>query len=307
MKISVVIPCYRSQSMLHTVVNETINVLNQRDSIDYEIILVNDGSPDDTFEAIKHLCKNEKIKGVDLARNFGQASATLAGFAQVSGDIVVYSDDDGQTPIDFLWALVDKLSEGHDVVFARFLEKKNSIFQNFGSKLNNVMASYLIGKPKHLHFGNFWVCRRFVIDEAIKCKNPYPYIGGLFVKTTQNMTEVQTTHRTRLHGKSNYSIKKMISLWLNGFTAFSVKPLRVATFFGMAIATVGFLYAVYISIMKFIYPEIPAGYSSLMATLLILGGMIMFMLGVIGEYVGRIYMNVNRVPQYVVREMVNID
>lgn len=307
MKISVVIPCYRSQSILHTVVNETISVLNQRPSIDYEIILVNDGSPDDTFETIKRLCNNEKVKGVDLARNFGQAPATLAGFAQVSGDIVVYSDDDGQTPIDCLWTLVDKLSEGYDVVFARFLQKKNSLLQNLGSKLNNVMASYLIGKPKHLHFGNFWVCSRFVIDEAMKCKNPYPYIGGLFVKTTQNMTEVQTTQRERLLGKSNYTLYKMISLWLNGFTAFSVKPLRVATFFGMTIATGGFFFAVYISIQKFIYPEIPSGYSSLMATLLILGGMIMFMLGVIGEYVGRIYMNVNRIPQYVIRETVNID
>ncbi len=307
MKISVVIPCYRSQSTLPSVVEETICILNQRASIDYEIILVNDGSPDDTFEIIKRLCNNKKIKGINLAKNFGQASATLAGFSQVSGDIVVYSDDDGQTPIDYLWALVDKLSEGHDMVFARFAQKKNSLFQNIGSKLNNMMASYLIGKPKNLHLGNFWVCRRFVIDEAVKCKNPYPYIGGLFVKITQNMTEVRTNHRERLQGKSNYTFRKMVSLWLNGFTAFSVKPLRVATFLGMTISTAGFLFAVYISIQKLIHPEISAGYSSLMAAVLTMGGMIMFMLGIIGEYVGRIYMNINRIPQYVVRDTLNID
>lgn len=306
MRISVVIPCYRSEKTLPTVVEETISMLNQRKPIDYEIILVNDGSPDNTFEVIKKLCRsNKKIKGLNLANNFGQACATLAGLAQVTGDIVVYSDDDGQTPIDYLWTLYDKLMEGYDIVFAKFAKKKNSFFQNFGSKLNNFMANHLIGKPKHLHFGNFWVCRRFVSDEVIKCRNPYPYIGGFFIKITQNMAEVNTDHRERMHGKTNYTFKKMFSLWLNGFTAFSVKPLRLAAFVGIFCAIMGFAYAVYIILQKLSYPAMPMGYSSIMATLLFIGGIVMFMIGLIGEYIGRIYMNINQIPQYVVRELVS--
>lgn len=307
MKISVVIPCYRSENTLPSVVEETIRVLRERESIDYEIILVDDGSPDRTLETIRLLCQNKKIKGIGLARNFGQPCASLAGFSAVTGDVVVYSDDDGQTPIDHLWPLVDQLAQGSDVVFATFPAHTQSAMQRAGRVLNNLMASYLIGKPKHLHFGNFWVCRRFIVDEAVKFKNPYPYMGGIFVRTTRHMSEVRTNQRPRLSGRSNYSVGKMIALWLNGFTAFSIVPLRMATGLGIAIAVIGFLFALRIAVLKVMTPAIPAGYSSIMATLLLMGGLIVSLLGVVGEYVGRIYMNINGIPQYVVRESLNID
>lgn len=307
MKISVVIPCYRSENTLPSVVEETIRILQERPSIDYEIILVDDGSPDRTIETIRSLCQNKKIKGIGLARNFGQPCASLAGFSAVTGDVVVYSDDDGQTPIDHLWPLVDQLEQGNDVVFATFPAHTQRVLQRAGRVLNNLMASYLIGKPKHLHFGNFWVCRRFIVDEAVKFKNPYPYMGGIFVKTTRHMSEVPTSQRPRLSGRSNYSVRKMVSLWLNGFTAFSIVPLRLATGLGIAIAVIGFLLALRIAVLKLMIPEIPAGYSSIMATLLLMGGLIVSLLGVVGEYVGRIYMNINGIPQYVVRESLNID
>lgn len=307
MKISVVIPCYRSENTLPSVVAETIQVLRERESIDYEIILVDDGSPDRTLDTIKTLCQgNPKIKGIGLARNFGQPCASLAGFAAVTGDVVVYSDDDGQTPIDHLWPLVDRLEQGSDIVFATFSARTQSPLQRVGTVLNNLMATYLIGKPKHLHFGNFWVCRRFIASEAVRCKNPFPYMGGIFVKTTQHMSEVQTTHRPRLSGRSNYSARKMVALWLNGFTAFSIVPLRLATGLGIVIAGAGFLYAAYLSVQKLMIPAIPAGYSSIMATILVMGGLTISLLGVVGEYVGRIYMNLNGVPQYVVRESLNL-
>jgi len=307
MKISVVIPCYRSEKTLRAVVEETIGVLKARESIDYEIILVDDGSPDGTLETIRSLCANPRIKGIGLARNFGQPSASLAGFSAVTGDVVVYSDDDGQTPIDHLWPLVDRLGQGSDVVFATFEAQTQTLLQKFGSYLNNLMATYLIGKPRHLHFGNFWVCRRFVVDEAIKYKNPYPYMGGIFVKTTQHMSEVRTNHRARLAGRSNYSMSKLVRLWLNGFTAFSIVPLRLATGLGVAIAVVGFLFAVRIAVRKLMMPAIPAGYSSIMASILLMGGLIVSLLGIVGEYVGRIYMNINGIPQYVIRESMNVE
>jgi len=306
MKISVVIPCYRSEATLPSVVDETIRVLRERESVDYEIILVDDGSPDGTLATIRSLCENRRIKGIGLARNFGQPCASLAGFSAVTGDVVVYSDDDGQTPIDRLWLLVDELAKGSDIVFATFRDERPSPLQRLGRVVNNLMATHLIGKPPHLHFGNFWVCRRFVVDEAVKYKNPFPYLGGIFVKTTQHMSEVQTNQRPRLAGRSNYSPRKMLRLWLNGFTAFSVVPLRLATGLGIGIAASGFVFAAYLTLQKLVNPAIQAGYSSIMATLLVMGGLTISLLGVVGEYVGRIYMNINGVPQYVVRESLNI-
>lgn len=307
MKLSVVIPCYRSESTLLPVVEDTIRVLGQRPEVEYEIILVDDGSPDHTLETIRLLCRNPRIKGIALARNFGQPCATLAGFSAVTGDVAVYSDDDGQTPIDHLWLLVDQLAQGSDVVFATFPADTQTAFQRLGRVLNNLMATYLIGKPKHLHFGNFWACRRYIVDEAVKFKNPYPYLGGVFVRTTRHMSEVRTDQRPRLSGRSSYSVRKMIGLWLNGFTAFSIVPLRLATGLGVAIALLGFLFALEISVRRLMNPAIPAGYSSVMATLLLTGGLIVSLLGVVGEYVGRIYMNINGIPQYVVRESLNIE
>ena len=308
MKVSVVIPCYRSKDTLRSVVEETVRVLAERPAFEYEVILVDDGSPDGTIETIRSLCaENRNVKGVGLSRNFGQPCATLAGFGSVSGDIVAYSDDDGQTPIDRLWPLVDELERGHDVVFASFPSDNQNALQRIGRALNNAMASYLIGKPKHLHFGNFWVCRRYVVDEALKFKNPYPYLGGIFVKTTRHMAEVRTNQRPRLSGRSNYSLRRMVGLWLNGFTAFSIVPLRMATGLGVIIAIVGFLFALQITVQKLITPAVPAGYSSIMATLLLMGGLVISLLGLVGEYVGRIYMSINGVPQYVVRESMNLD
>ena len=305
-KISFVIPCYNSEASLASTVREIVIVCESLTGYSYEIVLVNDGSKDNTFNVIEKLCSsNKKIKGINLSKNFGQANATLAGLGNVSGDFIVYSDDDGQTPVDELEKLLDKMHEGFDVVFARFSEKKNSYFQNFGTSLNNFMAKILIGKPDHLHMGNFWVSRKFIIDEIIKNSNPFPYIGGLFLKTTANIGQVPTSHRKRQTGNSNYTLKKMISLWLNGFTAFSVMPLRGAAIIGFLNASVGFVYAIYIIISKIIYPNIPVGYSSIMSAILFIGGMIMFMLGLIGEYVGRIYLNINKIPQYVIKEKMN--
>ena len=137
MKISVVIPCYKSENSICEVVSETLYILNQRNDINYEIVLVNDGSPDNTLSVMKEICaNNENIIALDLSKNFGQACAMLAGYSVVTGDVVVHSDDDGQTPIDYLWKLIDKLEEGHDIVFAQFDKKKNSLIQNVGTWIN---------------------------------------------------------------------------------------------------------------------------------------------------------------------------
>jgi len=306
MKISVVIPCYKSENSIREVVSETLYILNQRNDINYEIVLVNDGSPDNTLSVMKEICaNNENIIALDLSKNFGQACAMLAGYSVVTGDVVVHSDDDGQTPINYLWKLIDKLEEGHDIVFAQFDKKKNSLIQNVGTWINKKTSEILIGKPKGIHLSNFFCCKQFVIKEISKNNNPYPFIGGLFIKSTHSFGTVETIHRKRTHGESNYNLKKMLSLWLNGFTAFSIVPLRIASLIGMITAFTGFIYAIYLVKQRLIHDTIPEGYTSIAAILLVVSGIIMILLGIIGEYIGRIYVNINKTPQYVVRKKIN--
>lgn len=308
-KLSFVIPCYGSENTIESVVDEIRNTVKTRsDKYDYEIILVSDHSPDNVFSVIESLAKNDrKITGIELARNFGQHSAILAGFHSVTGDIVVCLDDDGQTPADQMFTLIDGLDDECDVVFARYDEKKHSLFRNFGSKLNDKMACYLIDKPKDLKIMSYFACRRYVIDEVLRYNNPYPYMSGLLLRTTKNIKNVTIKHRSRLSGESGYNLRKLFSLWVNGFTSFSVKPLRVATFVGVTSSILGFLYGVYVIINKLVNPDTPLGYSSMMAAFLLIGGIIMIMLGIIGEYVGRIYISLNEAPQFVVRRKISFD
>ena len=307
-KISFVIACYNSSKSLELVVDEVKSTIAMRSEYDYEIILVNDYSRDETYKKIQEICsKDKKIKGINFARNFGQQPAMLAGFKYATGELVAYCDDDGQSPVDEIFKLVDKLDEGYDMVWANFAHKNNSILKNLSSSLNDMMVNYLFNKPKDLYFGNLWIAKRFVTDEAINCKNPFPYLGGVFLKTTTNMANVLTSHRKRLHGSSNYSFFKLLSLWLNGFTAFSVVPLRAASIVGFTCSFLGFIFMIYLIIEKILNPAIPMGYSSLMSVVLFTGGMIMLMLGLLGEYIGRIYININNVPQYVINDSVNLD
>lgn len=302
--ISFVIPCYGSEYTIENVVNELILQLNEKGNYRYEIILVNDCSPDNVWEVIKKLAvNNPNIIGISLARNFGQHAALMAGYSKCNGDIIFSLDDDGQAPIESIHPLIEKLLEGYDVVFGKIKEIKQSKFRIIGSYINVKMCEFLLGKPRNIGISSFWVTRRFVIDEILRYHNSYPYIGGLLFRTTKNMADVEINQRERQNGTSGYNLKKLIKLWVNGFTAFSEKPLRIATFLGVLCAALGFCYGVFVVVRKFIYPQMPIGYSSVMAVILFIGGMIMLLLGMIGEYVGRIYISINNAPQYVIREM----
>lgn len=303
MKISFVIPCYKSASTIGSVVEQIQNTIDIHDECD--IILVNDSSPDNTFQVIRDLCKKwNNIIGVNLSRNFGQHAALMAGFKYVTGEVVVCLDDDGQTPPEEAYKLINGLDEKTDVVYAEYENKKHSWFRNFGSKINAKMTEYLIGKPKNLYVSSYFAVKRYIIDEIIKYENPYPYVIGLILRSTKNIKNVKVCHRDRIVGESGYSLRKLLRLWINGFTAFSVKPLRIATGLGLLFAFMGFLYALYTVINKCINPNVPIGWSSMMAAFMLIGGCILFMLGLIGEYIGRIYISLNNSPQYVIREIV---
>ena len=229
----------------------------------------------------------------------------MAGFRHVKGDIVICLDDDGQTPANEVGKLIAGIQEGADVVYARYEHKKHSWFRNFGSKLNELMTRVMLGKPKELYISSYFAARRFVIDEVARYENAYPYVIGLVLRATKNITNVNVTHREREVGTSGYTLGKLINLWVNGFTSFSVKPLRIATMVGAFCAIMGFCYGIYTIIKKFINPGVPMGFSSLMSAVVFIGGMQMLILGLIGEYIGRIYVCMNNSPQYVIKETIN--
>lgn len=304
--LSFVIPCYRSQNTILKVVDEIERTVKTRDGYDYEIILVNDCSPDNVWSVIADLARrNSRVTAINLAKNFGQHSALLAGYNHCSGDYVISLDDDGQTPADELYKLVDKLDEGFDVVYASYGEVHQNIIRRLGSNFAKAMSDYMFDiKGDKNHGSSYYIAKKFIIDEMIKYKNPYPYMGGLILRVTRNIGFVFVTHRDRMEGRSGYSFKGLVNLWLNGFTAFSVKPLRIGSYVGFLSSILGILYAIYIIIKKlFINPDLQTGWSSIISVIMIIGGIIMLMLGLIGEYIGRIYICINNSPQYVIKEI----
>lgn len=304
--VSFVIPCYRSEHTLEDVVSEIQKTLRDMEQYDYEIILVNDCSPDGTWAVIRRLCqKDGRIRGINFARNFGQHAALMAGLRQSSGNYVVCLDDDGQTPAQEVGKLLGKLEEGYDAVYASYAHKKHSLFRNLGSKVNELMTRVMLEKPRELYISSYFAVRRFVVEDMVRYENSYPYVIGLVLRATKNITNVEVSHRERQEGSSGYNLKKLLGLWFNGFTAFSVKPLRIATCIGCLSAAVGFLYGLYTIIKRLVNPQVPMGFSSTMAAIVFFGGMIMIMLGLIGEYIGRIYISLNNSPQYVIRERIN--
>lgn len=305
--ISFVIPCYRSSQTLPGVIQEIKDTMKTLKNYEYEIVLVNDSSPDDTFCVITGLCReNDNITGINLARNFGQHAALMAGFHYVKGDVVVCLDDDGQTPACEVGGLLAGIEEGADVVYAKYNHKHHSGFRNFGSHVNEVMTRIMLGKPKDLYVSSYFAAKRFVVDEMIRYEYAYPYVIGLVLRTTKNIVNVEIDHRDRQAGESGYTLKKLLGLWFNGFTAFSVKPLRVATVTGTICALCGFAYGIYTIIKKIFIqpPDLVIGFSALMSVIVFMGGMLMLMLGLVGEYMGRMYVSMNNSPQYVIREIV---
>ena len=306
-KLSFIIPCYGSERTVEPVINEIIKVVSASD-YDYEVVAVNDKSPDNVLEVLKNIANdNEKIKVLSLAKNMNRPGALMAGMSVCTGDYIILMDDDGQCPMESLWKLIKPLEEGHDVSIAKYPVYKQSIFKSFGTVVNRKMTEVVMEKPKDLSFTNFSAMQRYIVEEILKYKNPYPYMTGLLLRTTSDIVNVKMEERERIVGRTTFTFKKMLKLWINGFTAFSVKPLRVSTVVGVITALVGFLYGLYIIIYKlFFHPNVLQGYSSLMAVFLFIGGMIMVMLGLIGEYIGRIYICINDSPQYVIKEKYNV-
>lgn len=308
MLISIVVPCYKSAKNLEYVVAEIKTEFAKHTNYDYQIILVNDCSPDNTFDIIQKLCKEDKkIIGVNLSRNFGQASAQLASLPYIDGEIAVFMDDDGQHPASGIFQLTDKILEGNDIVYAHFKQKKHSGFKRLTSSLHRKLGEITGNKPKGIYISSFYAWSRFCIDIAQNYKSPFPSTGAYLYKNTTRISNVEIQHRDRLHGNSGYTFKKLIILWLNYFTNFSIVPVRIVSATGGICAIAGFLFGLFTLIRKLVIPNISAGFTSLLSAILFMGGLIIIILGLLGEYLGRIYMIMSNLPQYSVRETINAE
>ncbi|MCL1829966.1 MAG: glycosyltransferase family 2 protein [Oscillospiraceae bacterium] len=307
MIVTVAIPCYRSTDTIETVVESVKQAILNREGNDYQFVLVNDCSPDDTFEAIRRLAeKDEKITGVSLSRNCGQEAATLAALPYVRGDVVVFMDDDGQHPADEIYSLIDKLGEGYDLVYGRFNLKHHNAYKRMVSRIHGFISELNGTKVKGVTLSSYFALSAFAAKQLVNYRSPFVSRGGYLMSVTTKVTNVDITkHLDRIAGSSGYTLSKMLSMFLSSFTNFTMKPIRVSTTIGAVIAITGFLYGLFLIIQKIFRPDVQVGFTSIMAVMLFLGGMIILVLGLLGEYIGRTYMTVSSMPQYIVREELN--
>ncbi len=303
MKVSCVIPCYHSERTIGSVVEDIRKVFAGRPEVAYEIILVNDNPPDEAWKVISDLAAEDShIRGLCFSRNFGQHAALMAGYRQVTGDIVVSLDDDGQNPPSEMFRLIDAIDAKHDLVYADYPEKHHSRIRNLGSRLTNRMFSWMMNKPRNLYLSSYYAAKRFVIDEMVRCESPFPFVDGLALRSTACYRSVPVDHLERADGESGYSLGGLFRLWTNAFTSFSIKPLRIAIFVGLGASVLGVLLGILLIIRKLIWQDVfDPGWTSLMAVMLFLFGILMMMMGLVGEYVGRVFMTMNRSPQYIIK------
>jgi polyisoprenyl-phosphate glycosyltransferase len=306
--VTFVIPVYNSEKTIGEVVNRILTLYSKKFSL--EIILVNDCSKDNTANVCRELCKkHSNIKFISLAKNFGQHGAIMAGLRFVEGDYVVLLDDDMQTPPEEVVHLLSTVESNPevDVVFGARKEYKQTPIRKMYSKLNIFIFRIMMDLDKDLELSNFLLMKKYIVDEIVKYDGPFPFIQGLILRTAKNIVHVFVEHKQREVGQSNYSFVKLLKLWANGITNFSIKPLRLATFSGSFLALIGLVFALALVIEKLINPAVAIGWTSIMVTLIFFSGVQLISIGMFGEYIGRVFIYQNKTPQYVIKEKINTE
>lgn len=306
MLISVVIPCYRSEKTIERVVEEIKQEILKREGNQYQIILVNDGSPDGTFRVLRRLAEADRnIVAVDLSRNNGQNNARIAAVPYIKGDVAVCMDDDGQHPADQIYKLVDKIGEGYDLVYAKFAKQKQTLFRRMVSRLHTKLQELTGAKLKGIYNSPFLAWSSFAIQALKNYNSPFVSAGAYLMRVTTRVANVEAQQRKRMEGQSGYTLKKLLNLWLVEFTNFSLVPLRFSSVLGIFSAAVGVLLGAVCVVVELMKPQAALGHAGVMALVLLVGGIIMLMLGLLGEYIGKIYMTISNLPQYMVRTVIN--
>lgn len=304
--VSVVIPCYNSEHTIAEVVSLTKEQFEHLDGFECEFVLVNDNSSDGTFEVIRGLAESDPtVHGVNLIRNFGQHNALMCALNYAQGDYVLGMDDDMQTHPSQIPVIVSKMADGFDVVYGVYRTSTNGAAKNFTSWLNRKTSSVLLGRPKSIRSSNFWCCTKLVRDEVIKYKNYSPSVDAIFYRVTHNIGNVEIEHHKREWGTSNYTLGKLVKLWMSYFN-YSVLPLRIASVIGVLSACVGLLLGIVTLVRKLMDPTMLVGWASTVCIMVFFFGVTLMVLGVIGEYLGDLVLAMNATPQYIVREKVNL-
>lgn len=304
--LSIVIPVYRSARILTDLTERIETVIRAIYGDAFEVILVNDCSPDGSWEVIQKLCQSRSwLKGINLRKNAGQHNAIMAGLRHATGRYIIMMDDDLQhSPAD-IPLLVAQLDSGFDVCYTRFRSKQHALWKRLGSRFNDLVASQLLAKPKGLYLSPFKAMVKGIRDEVVRFTGPHVYLDGLILSATSRIGSIEVEHHVRPDGQSGYSLRRSISLWLKMATNFSITPLRMASLLGLIFSGFGFVAAIAFIIQRFTINAMPVGWSSIIVSVLILGGIQLLALGIIGEYVGRVLLHVNGRPQAVVESTLN--
>ena len=302
--ISIIIPVFNSENTIEILVNNIVQTLGEH--YKFEIILINDSSKDSSEEKCKKLLDEySSIVLYSLSKNVGEHNSVMAGLNKCTGDYAVIMDDDLQHSVDSLLELIKfgiKEKNNFDVVYTYYDKMKYNFFRNLGRKFNNFIANLLLDKPKFLYLSSFKLINRFLITEIIKYRSPFTYIDGIILGITNKIGRVKVVHDQRSHGKSGYTIRKLLQVWSSMFTGFSVVPLRLSLILGSMLSILGFIFALLTFIERIIDNTVPSGYATLIIVITIFSGVILIAVGLLGEYVGRIFVSLNKKPQFIIRD-----
>ena len=305
-KLSIIIPVFNSAEGLQNFVENLISTVSKQFQ-DFEIIMVDDCSRDSSWSIIEKLSSIHKnIKGIQLRKNAGQHNAIFSGLHYCEGDVIVTMDDDGQNSPDSVEKLILEINKGYDVCYANYKIKKHNFFRRCGSYINNLVATFLFKKPKNLVLTSFRCFKNDIKNEILKHQSSFIYIDGLIFSITDNVSQTLVDHRERKFGKSNYTILKLIGLWLKMATGFSILPLRIASIFGIFLSIASFVITIWLVFFRSVSSGIPMGWTSLVVIIIFLGGIQLLALGLIGEYLGRAYLTINNSPKYSESKKLNI-
>lgn len=303
--LSVVIPVYRSEAIVATTVKRVLDVF-EADTIDGEILLINDGSPDNSWEVIKNLARaHYRVTAVNLIKNFGQHNAVLCGFAESRGEFIITMDDDLQNPPEEIPTLLKKIREDNfDLVFGKFREKKHAGYRKVGSRIIGYLNKKVFNKPDEITLSNFRIIHRSVIERVLQHKTSYPYIPGLLLLYATKMANVAVEHHARAIGQSNYTLRKILSLVSRLLINYSSFPLRLLSSIGIGISIVSFLMGLVYMFLGLVGIIQEPGWATLVVLISFFGGFIISILGLIGEYLSRILDQLSSNKSYYIKEIV---
>lgn len=304
MDLSIVIPVYNSERIVPELARRIAAAMTAAGAArDYEVILVNDGSADRSWPMIEQACEAyPAVRGINLRINAGQHNAIMAGLRAASGTVIVVMDDDLQHAPEDIGKLQAKVLEGYDLCYATFRRPQHALWKTAGSAFRDLTVRALLGLPRGVRISSFKAMSADIAREIVHYEGPFPYVDGLALMVTRNVTNVELEHHPRLDGRGHYSLRQSVSLWAKVAMNFSVVPLRVASWLGLGFAALGFLFAVYLIVAQLVFQRIPVpGWASLVIAILIVGGVQLLALGAIGEYLGRAYLHMTAKPQYVIK------